>query len=130
MKHKMFVIFDSKAHAYMTPFFMHHEDMAIREFSNAVNDQEHAFGKHPADYTLFEIGSYADNTAQIEINKASINLGVGIQFKTQEKQRDLFNDTRTFEDLNPEEQTAELQAFARDHGEDPVKFKSIKGNKK
>ncbi len=66
MKHKMFVIFDSKANAYMQPWFLTQDGMALRAFSDCVNDKDHNFGRHPEDYTLFTIGEFDDQTAQVE----------------------------------------------------------------
>lgn len=80
MKLKIFTIYDQKAKAYITPFFLPEEGMAIRTFSDCVNDKDHQFGKHPQDYTLFNIGAFADNTAQIHMNDAPITLGNGVEF--------------------------------------------------
>ncbi|RLA51449.1 MAG: nonstructural protein [Gammaproteobacteria bacterium] len=80
MKHKIFTIFDTKAKAYLPPFFLPEQGMAIRVFADCVNDPNHQFSKHPADYTLFCIGAWADNTASLIANAAPINLGVGVEF--------------------------------------------------
>ena len=66
MKHKMFSVHDVKAGAYFPPWFLHQVGMAIRCFSDCVNDPEHNFGRHPADYTLFEIGEFDDSTGRVE----------------------------------------------------------------
>jgi len=79
MKHQIFTVYDSKAHAYLTPFFLHEDDMAIRVFSDCVNDATHQFGKHPEDYTLFKIGSWEDDKAKFFTNNP-IALGNGIEF--------------------------------------------------
>lgn len=79
MKHKIFSIYDSAAKAYLTPFFLPEEGMAIRSFRDCVNDQEHAFGRNPADYTLFTIGAWADNTSTLAPGKAPIKLHNGLE---------------------------------------------------
>ena len=66
MMHKLFTIYDQKAQAYLPPFFMHQTGMALRVFSDCVNSNDHQFGKHPADYTIFELGTFNDETAIIE----------------------------------------------------------------
>lgn len=66
MKHKIYVVHDVKAEAYMTPFFMQNDATAVRGFSDAVNNEDTPFGKHPSDYTLFCIGEYSDVTGTIE----------------------------------------------------------------
>jgi len=79
MKHMMFVIYDSKADAYMQPWFLTTEPMAARVFSDLINDPESNAGRHPEDYTLFNIGNFNDQTAEINWN-APVTLGNGIQF--------------------------------------------------
>ncbi len=80
MKHRVFAIFDSKARAYLPPFFMPEAGQATRVFSDMVNSEEHAFGKHPEDYTLFEIGTFDDRSGYVSMLKEHITHGVGVAF--------------------------------------------------
>jgi len=90
MTHKMFVIYDVKANAYMQPWFLTQEGMALRAFSDCVNDADHNFGRHPEDYTLFNIGYFDDNTAEIH-SQAPKSMGNGLEYvKQEETQPDLF----------------------------------------
>ncbi len=92
MKHKMFVIYDSKANAFMQPWFLTQQGMAQRAFSDCVNDPDHNFGRHPEDYTLFDIGQFDDQNAKVEWN-APKSIGNGIQYlknKLADDQHDLF----------------------------------------
>ncbi len=75
----MFVIYDSKANAYLQPWFLTQQGMAQRAFSDCVNDADHNFGRHPEDYTLFTIGEFDDATAKIEW-KSPESMGNGIQY--------------------------------------------------
>lgn len=76
---KIFAIYDSKAKAYFPPFFLHAAAVAKRTFADCVNGQDHTFSKNPADYTLFEIGEFNDQNAQITI-KTLTSLGNGVEF--------------------------------------------------
>ncbi len=87
MKHKMYVIYDSKAKAYMQPWFLTTTPMAQRLFTDCVNDKDHNFGRHPEDYTLFTIGNFDDNNAKIEW-KSPEALGNGVQYIVTEKTGD------------------------------------------
>nr|UXQ88011.1 MAG: nonstructural protein [Microvirus sp.] len=78
MKHKIFSIFDSKAAAYLPPFFMPEEGMAIRLFKQCVNDSQHQFSKDPGDYTLFNLGAWDDNTSKI-MTHPGISLHNGLE---------------------------------------------------
>jgi len=96
MKHNIFTVYDSKAKAYLTPFFMHEDGMAERVFSDCINDTAHQFGKHPEDYTLFKIGSWSDDKAKFLTNNP-ISLGTGIEYVSaaslvDETQQKLFTD--------------------------------------
>lgn len=66
MKLQIFAVYDSKAEAYLTPFFLHNIALAIRTFTDCVNDPDHPWGKHPEDYTLFHLGTFYDANAGIE----------------------------------------------------------------
>ncbi len=78
MKHFMFSVYDEKAHAFYPPWFLAQTDMALRVFSDCVNDKEHNFGMHPSDYSLFAVGEFEDSTAVIFPDKHA--LGNGVEF--------------------------------------------------
>ena len=61
MKHEAFSVYDSCAQAFITPFFLPVRDIAQRVFGDCCNDPNHAFSKHPADYTLFSVGYWDDH---------------------------------------------------------------------
>jgi len=84
MKHQIFAIYDSKAGAYLPPWTIHKEEMAIRLFADMIHDPNHQFAKNPADYTLFKIGTYDDNSAMIVNEKENTSLGNGVEFKNEE----------------------------------------------
>jgi len=88
---KMFTVYDSKAEAYLPPFFMRSTGEAIRSWTQAINDQNSTFSKHPADFTLFMVGEFDDNACAINVLKAIENLGCAIEYK--EPQLDLSHNT-------------------------------------
>ncbi len=97
MKHKMFTIHDSKANAYLQPWFLTQAAMAQRAFMDCVNDKKHNFGRHPEDYTLFNIGEFDDQTAKVTY-EIPTSLGNGLEYvKTEitDDQQDLFNPIAT-----------------------------------
>jgi len=89
---KIFTIYDQKAKAYLPPFFLPERGQAIRTFTDCVNSPEHHFGKHPADYTLFELGHFTDDNAKIKPLPSPSTLGTGNEF---------LYDPLKFEDNNP-----------------------------
>jgi len=79
MKHLLFTIYDEKADVFMPPFFVPAVGLATRAFSDCINSDSHAFGKHPSDYTLFQIGEFDDAVAEIT-NHTKKSLGNGVEF--------------------------------------------------
>lgn len=86
MQIKMFTVYDSKAEAYLPPFYMQSTGQAVRSFEDTVNDTAHSMHKHASDYTLFEIGHYDDSTAQVDMLKTPISLGTALEHQTQQSQ--------------------------------------------
>nr|UXQ88151.1 MAG: nonstructural protein [Microvirus sp.] len=65
MNHKIYAIFDSKSEAYSLPFYYQFDGQALRTVKDWLNNPETPYAKHPEDYTLFSLGSYADDTGTI-----------------------------------------------------------------
>ncbi len=62
---KMFAVFDSKAESYGTPMFVSTKGLALRGFADACADPSSALAMHPADYVLYEVGSYEPNSGKL-----------------------------------------------------------------
>lgn len=80
MIQKIFAVRDSKTEAFLQPFFMPARGAAIRGFTDAVNDPSHGMGKHPEDYTLFEIGSFDDESGALVSHPSPQSIGSGFEF--------------------------------------------------
>lgn len=87
----MFTIQDAAADAYLTPFFLHREAMAKRQFADCINDNRHQFGKHPAHYTLVLIGEFDDTNGEIKKYTTVKPLGNGINYIVNESDPDQLN---------------------------------------
>jgi len=81
MVNKMYTVYDSKAEAFLVPFFMRTKGEALRAWQQAVNDEQTQFSKYPSDFTLFEIGEYDDSTGTVVMHEAKISLGSALEFK-------------------------------------------------
>ncbi len=62
---KMFSMYDTKADAFITPFFLHNEKMALRAIYDASTSPTHMFSKHPEDYALYLLGEFDDTNGQV-----------------------------------------------------------------
>lgn len=57
---KVYTALDKAVNAYLQPFFCRSKGEAIRSFTTAVNDPDHQFHKHAADFSLYELGEWND----------------------------------------------------------------------
>ena len=81
MIHCIFSVYDAKAEAYLPPFILPKTEMAQRVFSDCVNSEDHQFGRHPADYTLFHLGTFDDITGEFEPHRnVKQSLGSGVEY--------------------------------------------------
>ncbi len=80
MIQKLFSVFDSKAEAFLNPFYCPTSGLAIRSFEQAANEEGHQFHMHAGDYTLFELGEWNADSGQTTNHKAPINHGLAITF--------------------------------------------------
>lgn len=80
---KVFTVRDQKAAAYLLPFFQMTTGMAIRSFSDRCNDLTHGFCQHPEDYTLWQLGTFEDESGLFDLLPVPLLVRQGIQCKTQ-----------------------------------------------
>lgn len=78
---KIYSVFDSKAKAFATPFFTHNDDMAIRIFEAATNQEGTPVFQHAADYTLFELGEFNDQAGAITTLDTPRSMGLAIEYQ-------------------------------------------------
>jgi len=80
MKTYVFSIYDSKAVAFLPPFFLPQKGMAVRAFTDCCTKQGHNFNMHPEDYTLVLLGEFDDANGQfIQHSGGTENLVTGLQ---------------------------------------------------
>ncbi len=77
---KIYSVFDSKAEAFLQPFYQTTTGLAIRAFETAANEEGHNFQKYAGDYTLFELGEFEQDTGIFIILAAPHNLGTALTF--------------------------------------------------
>ena len=65
MKKNIYVIYDSKAQFYNTPFFLPNNAVAMRTAQDLLQDPNSEISRHPEDFAMFLIGEYDDEGAQL-----------------------------------------------------------------
>lgn len=87
MKLKLFVVYDSKTESYGVPFFRDYTANAIREWAEVAStktDKQNQISKFPADYTLFEIASFEQESGTLTMYESKTNLGLALEHVKQE----------------------------------------------
>lgn len=81
MKLRMVAIHDSKSESFGRPLFVRAYGEAERSFREVINDGQSDYAKHPADFTLFEIGEFDDVSGVVTPLPAPRSLGNGVTFQ-------------------------------------------------
>lgn len=82
MKLKLFVVYDSKTESYGVPFFRDFTANALREWAEVASnksDKQNQIAKFPADFTLFEIGSYDQQSGEVSLYEVKYSLGLAVE---------------------------------------------------
>lgn len=59
---KVFSVFDSKAKAFIQPFYSQTNGTAVRQFTAAAQDAGHDFHRFSEDYSLFCLGEFDEES--------------------------------------------------------------------
>lgn len=80
---KLYVVYDSKSETYTHPTVNPARGQAIRSFADAVNGDPSSsvLASHPEDFTLFEIGTFDNQTGLIELYEARESVCNGLDLK-------------------------------------------------
>jgi len=66
----IFAVYDKKVEVFLAPFFAKHMVEAIRSITQVAKDQKTSIGLYPNDYSLHQIGSFNEETGEIDANKS------------------------------------------------------------
>lgn len=81
----VFAIHDSKASCHNESFMYRTIPEAIRAFVHAAKNQDTPMGAHPADFTLFHVGTYSLETGlHSQLKDGKVNLGNLLDLSTEE----------------------------------------------
>jgi len=79
MKLKLFVVYDAKTESYGVPFFRDFTANAIREWQEVASnksDKQNQIAKFPADFNLFELGSFEQSNGSFDLYETKYSLGL------------------------------------------------------
>lgn len=81
MIQRVFAVYDSKARVFFRPFYCPIAEVAKRAFTTSANDPESQLCQFPADFTLFELGSFDDESGRFLQLEHHINHGQAANYK-------------------------------------------------
>lgn len=79
---KAYSIYDLKSAAFGAPFFFHQHGQAMRAVMDAAADANSMLSRHPADFALYCVGQWDDQTGRLE-GSAPEQLGLVTAFLPQ-----------------------------------------------
>jgi hypothetical protein len=83
VKHHVFSVRDSAVGSYMPPFCAPAVGAALRSFQDEVNrGGDSVVSRHPADYELFKLGYFDDETGSFEQEKAPVSVARAVDLVT------------------------------------------------
>lgn len=77
---QVFAVFDSKAGAFLQPFFSVNVATATREFASAAQSEGHAFHRHSGDYELFLLGEWDQYEGFVKMFESKQSLGLASMY--------------------------------------------------
>ena len=80
MKIKVCSVYDVKGEMFQAPFFVPALGIAMRMFTDVVNDKSTPFGKYPGDFVLYQVGEFDDATGEFENVSPAKHLGIGTEY--------------------------------------------------
>nr|QJB19352.1 MAG: nonstructural protein [Microvirus sp.] len=76
MKHIIFTIYDSKVESYSPPFYARSVAEGIRTITSTLKNAESQLSQYPEDFSLYHIGTFCDESANIELLEHKSFLGL------------------------------------------------------
>lgn len=69
---EIYSVYDNVAKCFSQPFYQVNEGVARRNIAACVNNKEHNYSVAPADYELYRVGKFDDQTGAIEVENEKI----------------------------------------------------------
>lgn len=81
---KVISVYDSQLEIWSNPQVTLNKGAATRAWTEAVNDEQSPYAKHPQYFTAFLIGDWDENTGQFK-QHAPDSIGTAVEFRNKEK---------------------------------------------
>lgn len=81
MKLCVMACYDKKAKAFSNPFYVTHQELAVRTFKQAANTPEHSVCLYPEDHALFYFGTFDDENGLFNLCSIPTHVVEAINLK-------------------------------------------------
>lgn len=88
----MYSLLDVKVGSYGTPFFMAHDQQAIRAVRELAEQRDNQVARYPADFALYNMGTFDDATGLVTHGDYPKHLGMVVSFLPSKLPMPLFPD--------------------------------------
>lgn len=78
---QVMVVYDSKARSHLMPMFVVHVEVGQRGFADAANDPTTVIGRNPEDFSLFHIGEWDDEIAEMKPFESRRAMGLAASYQ-------------------------------------------------
>lgn len=78
MIHTMLAVKDAKVGSFARPVPVVNAATGVRAFADAVNDPSTEYFKHPDDYSIWELGTFDDQTGTFTNSASPTQLATGV----------------------------------------------------
>lgn len=75
---KVFSVYDGKVKVFSRPFMDQHTGSAQRSFELACKQEESPFAQFPADYVLYEVGTFDEESGRLSANNPVVQVAAAI----------------------------------------------------
>lgn len=103
----MYSLLDVKVGSYGTPFFMAHDQQAIRAVRELAEQRDNQVARYPADFALYNMGTFDDATGLVTHGDYPKHLGMVVSFLPSKLPMPLFDQShimkRTTEQIERDE---------------------------
>lgn len=80
MKLQVMCVYDSVAKVFFRPFYVAIKEVGIRSFAAACNDAATELSRSPADYSLWHVAEFDDESGRFDVFPQNVHCGVGSSF--------------------------------------------------
>lgn len=81
MRFSIYSVYDVKACAYARPLYLRSKEELYAAIYETAKEKSSGFYKHPEDYTVFELGTFDEETAKIEF-VGPMSVGSVLEIRT------------------------------------------------